>query len=67
MKDLHQMQCRLEVPMNIHAIYMEELRHAYVVHPEMIEPVIQFCVQCIRHGGDAASDKIVYTPLKSRL
>ncbi|KAL7498102.1 hypothetical protein ACHAWT_009864 [Skeletonema menzelii] len=34
---------------NVQCVYMEELTHDFVVHPEMIEPVIGFCLDQIKH------------------
>jgi hypothetical protein len=47
LKDLECLQGRSDVPKNIHSEYLDELRHDFVVHPEMIEPVAQFCIQSI--------------------
>lgn len=34
---------------NIHCTYMEELTHDFIVHPKMIEPVVNFCLDRIKH------------------
>ena len=58
MKDLKKLQSRSEIPNNIHTEFIEELRHDFVVHPEMIEPVVQFCVDRIRSGAKASGVQI---------
>ena len=46
-KDLKRLQSRSEIPNNIHLDYIAFLRHDYIVHPEMIESVVRFCVDRI--------------------
>ena len=47
MKDLRRMQLSSEIPNNINTQYLDDLSHDFVVHPEMIDPVTNFCVQSI--------------------
>lgn len=44
MEDLRRMQRHSMIPSNIHTEYVEEVRHDFVVHPDQIEPVVDFCV-----------------------
>ena len=51
---LHHMQCLEQMKSkaiihNIQCAYIEELTHDFIVHPKMIEPVIQFCLDQIKH------------------
>jgi hypothetical protein len=45
MQDLQRLQASSVIPANINTKYLDDLRHDFVVHPEMIEPVVQFCIQ----------------------
>ena len=49
MDELKRLQNRSDIPNNIHTEYIEELRHDFVVHPDMIGPVVNFCVDSIKH------------------
>ena len=50
MKDLERMQLQSEIPSNITALHIDELRHDFVVHPKMIDPVVQFCIQSMKQS-----------------
>lgn len=69
MKDLKQLQQNSKVPHNINMLYLEELRHDFVVHPEMIEPVVMFCLNSIRVIGKGlnAGDTFRLPDMKSKL
>jgi hypothetical protein len=40
---------------NINSTYIKELRHDFIVHPAMIEPVVEFCLDKIRHPNNLRS------------
>ena len=46
-KDLKKLQNQGKIPPNIYTEYIDELVHDFVVHPDMISPVISFCVNSI--------------------
>lgn len=47
MEDLQRLQSSLTIPRNIETQYLDGLSHDFVVHPEMLQPVVQFCIRCI--------------------
>ena len=47
MIDLQKIKRSSQVPQNMQFDYIENLRHDFVVHPEMLQPVVQFCIRCI--------------------
>ena len=59
MKDLKRLQSCSKLPNNIHCVYLEKLRHDYVVHPEMIESVVQFCVDCINRNMKSSEGSVI--------
>lgn len=48
MQNLEQMKSK-DIIHNIECVYIEELTHDFVVHPKMIVPVIEFCLDQIKH------------------
>mmetsp|Transcript_20439 Transcript_20439/g.41935 ORF Transcript_20439/g.41935 Transcript_20439/m.41935 type:complete len:414 (-) Transcript_20439:369-1610(-) len=69
MEDLKLLQRNSKVPHNINMLYIEELRHDFVVHPEMIEPVVRFCLNSIRVIGKGLNvgDTFRLQDVKSKL
>lgn len=57
MNDLQRMKSRSEIPNNIHIEYIKEIRHDFVVRPEEIDPVVQFCVERIQKSGESEISK----------
>mmetsp|Transcript_10060 Transcript_10060/g.14943 ORF Transcript_10060/g.14943 Transcript_10060/m.14943 type:complete len:372 (-) Transcript_10060:1232-2347(-) len=47
MKELKELKSKSQIS-NIDCVYMESLTHDFVVHPEMIEPVVGFCLDQIK-------------------
>jgi len=54
MEDLQKMQQSAVIPHNVYTEYIDLLRHDFVVHPEQIEPVINFVVSRIRSDGETS-------------
>lgn len=48
MKKIEELKSKAVIS-NVECVYMEELTHDFIVHPHMIEPVIQFCLDQIKH------------------
>lgn len=48
MKKIEELKSKAVIS-NVECVYIEELRHDFVVHPQMIEPVIEFCLDQIKH------------------
>jgi pimeloyl-ACP methyl ester carboxylesterase len=46
--DLHDLQQRNLIPKSIEWLFIPELKHDYVVHPQMVPPVLEFCIKAIR-------------------
>jgi pimeloyl-ACP methyl ester carboxylesterase len=46
--DLRDLQQRGSIPRSIEWTYLEGLNHDFVVHPAMVPPVIEFCLNAIR-------------------
>jgi len=47
MKDLFKLQTQGVVPLNIRCTFRQELRHDFVVVPEMVADVKAYCLDCI--------------------
>lgn len=58
MEELHMMQRQSLIPDNIHTEYIDSVRHDFVVHPEQVGPVISFCVDRIKYGGNESGQHI---------
>ena len=67
MEDLQRLQSALKIPNNIDPQYLENLSHDFVVHPEMIEPVVEFCIKCIEQRISNANEPIDVAKLISKL
>lgn len=48
MKDLLKLQTQGLVPSNMHCTFGKGLRHDFVVVPEMVAEVKEYCLDCIR-------------------
>lgn len=50
MDDIKELQQHGLVPNNVHCTYLEPLRHAFVVVPQMVPVVLDYCLQRIQMG-----------------
>jgi len=46
--DLQFMQSKSQIPNNIHMKYKNQVQHDFIVHPEQIDPVVEYCVERIK-------------------
>ena len=46
--DLQYMQSQSQIPNNIHMDYTTNIQHDFIVHPEQIDPVVEYCVGKIK-------------------
>ena len=67
MEDLQRLQAHSKIPSNISIHYLTDLSHDFVVHPEMIDTVVQFCVQSIEQKLPNTGKAIGATELTSKL
>lgn len=63
-EDLERLKQHSEIPNNIQIEYMEELRHDFVVRPEQIDPIAQFCVNTLQRN---VAEGFTAINLRSRL
>jgi len=48
LEDLNALRCQGKIPSNIYTAYFDNLIHDFIVHPEMVLPVVDFCIKSIR-------------------
>ena len=48
MRDLQELQQQGRIPMTVHCTYLENLRHDFVVKPNMVAVVRSYCLEKIR-------------------
>jgi len=48
LRDLQYMQSQSQIPNNIYMEYMRQIQHDFIVHPEQIDPVVEYCVGRIK-------------------
>ena len=62
-----------KLPKNIYTEYMDDLVHDFVVHVEMVKPVVDFICRCIGQGVIGTSSladhnsELLDLPLRSKL